>query len=118
MLEHIKAGKIKPLGITAADRSDLVPEIPTLVEQGYPGAVAENWTALFAPAKTPPDVIAKLNKAFTGTVNDPDMRRKFAENAISASPTSPEELGQLLRSEITKWDKLIREKGIVIKPED
>jgi tripartite-type tricarboxylate transporter receptor subunit TctC len=118
MLEHIKAGKIKPLGATSAVRSDLVPDIPTLVEQGYPGAVAENWTALFAPAKTPPEVIAKLNAAFVGTVNDPDMRRKFAENAISASPTSPEELGQLLRSEIVKWDKLIREKGIVIKPED
>jgi tripartite-type tricarboxylate transporter receptor subunit TctC len=118
MLEHIKAGKIKPLGTTSAVRSDLVPEIPTLVEQGYPGAVAENWTALFAPAKTPPEVIAKLNAAFTTAVNDPDMRRKFAENAISASPTSPEELGQLLQSEIVKWDKLIREKGITIKPEE
>jgi tripartite-type tricarboxylate transporter receptor subunit TctC len=118
MLEHIKAGKIKPLGTTSAVRSDLVPEIPTLVEQGYAGAVAENWTAMFAPAKTPPEIIAKLNAAFTTAANDPDMRRKFAENAISASPTSPEELGQLLRSEIVKWDKVIREKGITIKPEE
>jgi tripartite-type tricarboxylate transporter receptor subunit TctC len=118
MLEHIKAGKIKALGTTSAVRSDLVPDIPTLVEQGYPGAVAENWTALFAPAKTSPEIIAKLNAAFTATVNDPDMRRKFAENAISPSPTSPEELGQLLRSEIVKWDKVIREKGIIIKPEE
>jgi tripartite-type tricarboxylate transporter receptor subunit TctC len=118
MLEHIKAGKIKALGTTSAVRSDLVPDIPTLVEQGYPGAVAENWTALFAPAKTSPEIIAKLNAAFTATVNDPDMRRKFAENAISPSPTSPAELGQLLRSEIAKWDKVIREKGIIIKPEE
>jgi tripartite-type tricarboxylate transporter receptor subunit TctC len=118
MLEHIHAGKVKALGITAATRSDLVPEIPTLVEQGYPGAVAENWTALFAPAKTPPEIINKLNAAFTSTVNDPDMRRKFQENAISASPTSPAELGQLLQAEIAKWDKVIREKGITIKPED
>jgi tripartite-type tricarboxylate transporter receptor subunit TctC len=118
MLEHIKAGKIKALGTTSAVRSDLVPDIPTLVEQGYPGAVAENWTALFAPAKTSPEIIAKLNAAFTATVNDPDMRRKFAENAISPSPTSPAELGQLLRGEIAKWDKVIREKGIIIKPEE
>jgi tripartite-type tricarboxylate transporter receptor subunit TctC len=118
MLEHIKAGKIIALGTSSAVRSDLVPDIPTLVEQGYPGAVAENWTALFAPAKTPPEVIAKLNAAFVAAVNDPDMRRKFAENAISPSPTSPEELGQLLKSEIVKWDKVIREKGITIKPED
>ena len=118
MLEHIKAGKITPLGIISAARSDLVPEIPTLVEQGYAGAVAENWTALFAPAKTSPEIIAKLNAAFTAAVNDPDMRRKFAENAITPSPTSPEELGQLLKGEIAKWDKVIREKGITIKPED
>jgi tripartite-type tricarboxylate transporter receptor subunit TctC len=118
MLEHIKAGKITPLGTTSATRSDLVPEIPTLVEQGYPGAVAENWTALFAPAKTSPEIVAKLNAAFTAAVNDADMRRKFAENAITPSPTSPEELGQLLKSEIAKWDKVIREKGISIKPED
>jgi tripartite-type tricarboxylate transporter receptor subunit TctC len=88
------------------------------VEQGYAGAVAENWTALFAPAKTSPEIVAKLNAAFTTAVNDPDMRRKFAENAISASPTSPAELGALLKSEIAKWDKVIREKGIVIKPEE
>jgi tripartite-type tricarboxylate transporter receptor subunit TctC len=118
MLEHIKAGKVYALGTISAVRSDLVPDIPTLVEQGYPGAVAENWTALFAPAKTPPEIIAKLNAAFTSTVNDPDMRRKFAENAISPSPTSPDELGQLLASEIAKWDKVIREKGITIKPEE
>jgi tripartite-type tricarboxylate transporter receptor subunit TctC len=118
MLEHIKAGKVSALGIISASRSDLVPEIPTLVEQGYAGAVAENWTALFAPAKTSPEIIAKLNAAFTAAVNDPDMRRKFAENAITPSPTSPDELRQLLKGEIAKWDKVIREKGITIKPED
>ena len=57
MLEHIKAHKIIALGTIGAARSDLNPEIPTLVEQGYPGAVAENWTALFAPAKTPPEAL-------------------------------------------------------------
>jgi tripartite-type tricarboxylate transporter receptor subunit TctC len=118
LLEQIKAGKVKTLGVTSAARSDLIPQIPTLVEQGYPGAVAENWTALFAPARTPPDVIAKLNGAFSTALNDPDMRRKFAENAVSPSPTSAEELGALLKEEIAKWDRVIREKGIVIKPED
>jgi tripartite-type tricarboxylate transporter receptor subunit TctC len=118
MLPHIKAGKLKTLGITSAERSDLVPEIPTLVEQGYTGAVAENWTALFAPARTPPEIVAKLNAAFTAAVNDPDMRKKFAEDAITPAPSSPEELGRFLKSEIAKWDKVIRDKGITIKPED
>jgi tripartite-type tricarboxylate transporter receptor subunit TctC len=118
LLEHIKAGKIRTLGTSSAMRSELIPQIPTLVEQGYPGAVAENWTALFAPAKTPPEIIAKLNGAFTAAVKDPDTRHKFIENAVSASPTSPQELGALLKTEIAKWDKVIREKGIVIKPEE
>ncbi len=118
MLPHIKAGKLKTLGITSAERSDLVPEIPTLVEQGYTGAVAENWTALFAPSRTPPEIVAKLNAAFTAAVNDPDMRKKFAEDAITPAPSSPDELGRFLKSEIAKWDKVIREKGITIKPED
>jgi tripartite-type tricarboxylate transporter receptor subunit TctC len=118
LLPHIKAGKVKTLGITSAEREELVPEIPTLAEQGYPGAVAENWTALFAPARTPPDVVAKLNAAFTSVLNDPDMRQKFAENAITSAPSTPEQLGGFLKSEIAKWDKVIREKNIVIKPED
>ena len=118
MLEHIKAGKIKTLGITSAERSDLVPEIPTLAEQGYPSAVAENWTALFAPARTPPEVVAKLNAAFTATINGADMRKTFRENAITPAPSTPDELGVFLKSEIAKWDKVIREKGITIKPED
>ena len=118
MLEHIKAGKIKTLGITSAERSDLVPEIPTLAEQGYPSAVAENWTALFAPARTPPEVVAKLNAAFTATINGADIRKTFRENAITPAPSTPEELGVFLKSEIAKWDKVIREKGITIKPED
>jgi tripartite-type tricarboxylate transporter receptor subunit TctC len=118
LLPHIKAGKVKTLGITSAEREELVPDIPTLAEQGYPGAVAENWTALFAPAHTPPEVVAKLNAAFTTVLNDKDMRQKFAENAITAAPSTPEELGTFLKSEIAKWDKVIREKNIVIKPEE
>jgi tripartite-type tricarboxylate transporter receptor subunit TctC len=118
MLEHIKAGKVRPLGITSAERSPLVPQIPTLVEQGYPGAVAENWTAVFAPARTPPEIIAKLNAAFTMAAAEPETQKVFVENAITAAPSSPEELGRFLRSEIAKWDKLIRDNGISIKPED
>ncbi len=109
VLEHIKAGKVTPLGTTSAVRSDLVPDIPTPVEQGYPGAVAENWTALFAPAKTCRRSSPSL------------MRRSLPRERADHAPQVRRErhLGvaelvrrarQLLRSEIAKWDKLIREK--------
>jgi tripartite-type tricarboxylate transporter receptor subunit TctC len=94
-----------------------LPDVPTIADT-VPGYEASTWFGVGAPRGTPPEIIAKLNAAFTSAVNDPDMRRKFAENAISPAPTSPEELGQLLRSENEKWDKLIREKGITVKPED
>jgi tripartite-type tricarboxylate transporter receptor subunit TctC len=118
MLEHIKAGKLKTLGVTSATRSEFLPDIPTFVEQGYADVVADNWTALFAPARTPPAIVAKLNGAFTAALSDPEMRRKLGDSALSASPSTPDQLGQLLKSEIARWNRVIREKGIIIKPED
>jgi tripartite-type tricarboxylate transporter receptor subunit TctC len=118
MLEHIKAGKLKTFGMTSAVRSEFLPDIPTFVEQGYADVVADNWTGLFAPARTPPAVIAKLNAAFTGALKDPDLRRKLADSAVSAAPSTPEELGVLLRSEIVRWERVIREKNIIIRPEE
>jgi tripartite-type tricarboxylate transporter receptor subunit TctC len=112
MLEQIRAGKVKVIGMTAAKRSPFVPDIPTFVEQGYPDVVAENWTGLLAPAHTPASIIAKLNSAFIATLNDPESRRKMEENGIAAAPSTPEEFGALLRSEIARWERVVREKGI------
>ena len=100
------------MGMTAAKRSPLLPEIPTLIEQGYPDVVAENWTGLLAPARTPQPIIAKLNAAFTGAMRDPEMLRKMDANGITAAATTPEEFSALLKSEIARWDRVIREKGI------
>ena len=112
MLDHVRSGKLKALGMTAAQRSKLVPEVPTFVEQGYVDVVADNWTGLLAPAGTPPAIIAKLNAAFTGALNEPDTRRKIMESGLTVSPTSPAEFGLILKSEIARWDRVIREKGI------
>jgi tripartite-type tricarboxylate transporter receptor subunit TctC len=112
LVEHIKAGKLKVMGMTAAKRSPLLPEIPTLVEQGYRDVVAENWTGLLAPARTPQPIIAKLNAAFTGAMQDPQVLPKMQANGIAPGPTTPEEFGALIKSEIARWDRVIREKGI------
>jgi tripartite-type tricarboxylate transporter receptor subunit TctC len=117
LFEHIKAGKLRTLGMTGAVRSDFLPQIPTLVEQGYADVVADNWTGLLAPAGTPRPIVLKLNAAFTAALNEPATRRRLADNAVTAAPNSPEEFGDLLKSEIARWSRVIREKGIIIKPE-
>jgi tripartite-type tricarboxylate transporter receptor subunit TctC len=112
MLEHIKAGSIKVLASTAAQRSEQLPQIPTFVEQGYADAIADNWTGLLAPAGTPPAIIAKLNGAVTRALNEPETRRKIEESGLIVSPSSPAEFADILKSEIERWDRVIREKGI------
>jgi tripartite-type tricarboxylate transporter receptor subunit TctC len=115
VLTQIRAGKIKALGATSQERSDLFPDVPTLVEQGYPDTVADQWGAVLAPAKTPPAIIAKLNAAMLAALNDPDLREKLAQSGVIPAPSSPEEFARYLQDEIARWGKLIREKGI--KPE-
>jgi tripartite-type tricarboxylate transporter receptor subunit TctC len=115
MLEHIRAGTLKALGMTAAARTPFLPEIPTLVEQGYADVVADNWTGVLAPASTPPAIVAKLNAAFVGALNDPDIRRRIEENGSTVAATSAAEFRDVLRSDMVRWERVIREKGI--KPE-
>ncbi|HEY7298906.1 MAG TPA: tripartite tricarboxylate transporter substrate binding protein [Xanthobacteraceae bacterium] len=112
LVEHIRAGKVRVMGSTAAKRSPLLPNIPTLVEQGYADVVAENWTGLLAPARTPQPIISKLNAAFTGALKDSQVLPKMEASGIAAAPTTPEEFGALVKSEIERWARVIREKGI------
>jgi tripartite-type tricarboxylate transporter receptor subunit TctC len=115
MLEHIKAGQIKVLGSSAAERSPLLPQIPTLVEQGFADAIADNWTGLLAPVGTPAPIVDKLNAAFNLALNDPQTRHKIEDSGLTVAGTTPAQFGMILKGEIAKWDKVIREKGI--KPE-
>jgi tripartite-type tricarboxylate transporter receptor subunit TctC len=115
VLTQIRAGKIKALGATSQERSELFPDVPTLVEQGFPDTVADQWGAVLAPAKTPPAIIAKLNAAMLAALNDPELRAKLTQAGVIPAPSSPENFALYLQDEIARWGKLIREKGI--KPE-
>ena len=74
--------------------------------------VAENWTGLLAPARPPQPIVNKLNAAFTGAMQDPQVLPKMEANGIAPGPTWPEEFGALIKSEIARWDRVIHEKGI------
>ena len=90
----------------------MLPDVPTLREQGYADTVADNWYGLFAPAKTPPAIIARLNQAVRAALADPAVRDKLIKSGAVPSPTSPEEFAKFLKEELERWGKVIRDKGI------
>jgi tripartite-type tricarboxylate transporter receptor subunit TctC len=112
VMPQVKAGKLKALAATSQDRSDIFPDVPTFVEQGFAGTIANQWAGILAPARTPPAVIAKLNAAFNAALSDADVRGRLAQAGVTPSPSSPEEFGRYLEAEIGRWGKIIREKGI------
>jgi tripartite-type tricarboxylate transporter receptor subunit TctC len=112
VLTQIQAGKLKALAATSTQRSDIFPDVPTFVEQGFAGTVADQWAGILAPARTPPAVIAKLNGALVAALNDPDVRARLRQSGVTPSPGTPEQFGQYLKDEIARYTKLIREKGI------
>jgi tripartite-type tricarboxylate transporter receptor subunit TctC len=112
VMPQIVSGNLRALGTASAKRDEVLPDIPTLDEQGYRDVYADNWYALFAPARTPPAVIAKLNSAFTTALNDAEVRRKLLQAGAVPAPTTPEELAEILRSELARWGTIIRARNI------
>lgn len=111
-LEHIRAGKVKPIALASPVRSALLPDTPTLTELGYPDMVAETWSALLAPAGTPPEVIALLNKEIAKIQQDPEFVDSVAKQAAVVKPSSPEEAQAFIQNEAEKWGKVVVENGI------
>jgi tripartite-type tricarboxylate transporter receptor subunit TctC len=112
LLPQIEGGKIKPLAVASAVRNPKLPNVPTLAEVGFPDTQADNWYGLLAPARTPAPVLARLHAAATGAINDPTVKEKLVQVGAIPAPSSPQEFGQLLRSELERWGRIVREKGI------
>ena len=116
LIAQIQAGALVPIGAAADKRDALLPDVPTLAEQGYPNTEASNWYALLAPAKTPPAVIAKLNKAVSDALNDPEVHDKLVKAGAMPVGGTPEALGAFMKSEYEKWGKVVQERGIKDTP--
>jgi tripartite-type tricarboxylate transporter receptor subunit TctC len=110
-LPHIKAGRVRALGIGSLVRNPQIPEVPTIGES-VPGYEVTVWYGMFAPARTPAAVIAKLNQQVVRALGSADIQRRFEENTADASPTTPEGFSRFLQSETARWGKVIREAGI------
>ena len=112
---QVKAGKLRALGTTSAKRSATMPDVPTIAEQGYPGYEATNWYAFVAPAKTPKDIIARLNREIVKTLRDPETHAAIFKQGEEPTPSTPEELAQHMAREYATWGRVIREAGIPVE---
>jgi tripartite-type tricarboxylate transporter receptor subunit TctC len=111
-LPHLKSGKVRALAVAARQRSAQLPELPTLLEAGLAGVVSATDYALFAPAGTPKDAIALLNRETNAVLQLADLRAKLAGQGIEVSGSTPEALKEELLEEIAKWAKVIRDGNI------
>jgi tripartite-type tricarboxylate transporter receptor subunit TctC len=112
LLSQIQAGKIRPLGAASANRNAALPEVPTLAEQGFPDTSADNWYGLLAPARTPAAVIGKLHDAVAAALAAPDIRAKLIASGAVPAATSTAEFAALMRDELERWGRVVREKNI------
>lgn len=109
---HMKAGKIRALAVSTAKRSGLVPELPTVAEAGLKGFEANNWYGLLAPAKTPRNVIDRLNKESIAVLNLPDVKDMLFKQGLDVSPSTPEAFGAYIKSEKAQWEAVIKAAGL------
>ncbi len=107
-LPHIRSAKVRALAIASTKRSPLMPELPTIAEAGVPGVVAMTDYALYAPAATPKDVVALLNREMQAVLQMPDLQAKLAAQGIETGGSTPEALRAEILEEVAKWDKVIR----------
>jgi tripartite-type tricarboxylate transporter receptor subunit TctC len=113
-LAVIRAGKAKAIGVTSARRDPALPDVPTFAEAGIPGYEAMGWFGVVAPAATPPEIVAKLNEAVVGALRDPVVSARMRAVAAEPYPTSPEEFGRFIRSEMAKWGKVVSQAGLKV----
>jgi len=114
VIQQVRAEKLKALGITTAKRSPLLPEVPTILES-LPGYEVALWNGLLAPAKTPPDIIDKLNRATIEALRSPEVKAKLAEQGSEPVGNTPAEFKAFIDSELVKWRKLVEISGATVQ---
>jgi tripartite-type tricarboxylate transporter receptor subunit TctC len=111
-MPQVKAGKLRALGVSSAKRSSSAPDVPAISEAGVPGFEFISWNAVHVPAGTPRAVIATINREVGKVLTLPDVKERMFGLGLEVAGSSPDELGELVRSDIAKWSKVIREVGV------
>jgi tripartite-type tricarboxylate transporter receptor subunit TctC len=106
-ISYVKAGTLRPLGVTSAKRMDVLPDVPAIAEF-LPGYEAVSWAGIGAPAKTPPEIVEKLNGAINAVLADPELKTRLATFGAVVMTSTPAEFGKFIAAEIDKWGKVIK----------
>jgi tripartite-type tricarboxylate transporter receptor subunit TctC len=110
-LTHMQAGRVRGLAISTAARSVSAPGLPTMAESGLPGFDASIWQGIFAPARTAPEIITRLNREITGALGTSEVKDQLTAQGIDALSSSPEQFSAFIRTEIAKWAQVIKVSG-------
>ena len=111
-LPHVATGRLKALAITSLQRSAAAPNVPTVAESGLPGFEVAQWFAIYAPAKTPREILAKLNAEINRALNQPSVKNEFTRQGFDVDNRTPEQFAAFMQAETVKWTKLIKATGI------
>ena len=114
ILPQIKAGKVRAIAITSAKRSAILPDVPTFNEAGLKGFESYAWYGFFAPAKTPKEIITKLNTEALKVMKQPEWQKILAETGSENVGESPEQFGEFMKAEATKWAKVVKDSGATV----
>lgn len=114
LIGHIKSGKMRALAVTSAKRVDDLPQTPTVAESGYKGFEAVTWFGVLGPANLPKDTTVRLNTEINKALQGPELRKKLSDQGADVAGSTPEQFGQLLREEIVRWGKVVKDSGAKI----
>lgn len=115
-IQHVKGGRLKALGVTTKERVPALPDVPTMLEQGFPANVSSSWQGVLVPANTPRPIVDKIHAALVQAVSDPKVKARMAEAGVIATTNkSPEEFKAYLQEDAKKWSEVIKKTGA--KPE-
>jgi tripartite-type tricarboxylate transporter receptor subunit TctC len=112
VMPHVKAGKLRALGMSSAKRSSFAPDIPTVAEAGVPGYEVAVWFGVVAPAGTPREIVQKLNAEVLRILAMPDVRERFQSQGVEPVGSTPEQFGEHIKSQMAKWGKVVQDAGV------
>ena len=112
LLPHIKAGSLRPIALGAPQRAPTAPDVPTTAEVGMPDLLIENWYGMIAPAKTPNDIVAALNRIANEAMAGPSVKEKLADQGLTVAGDTPEHFRGFVDAETKKWAKVIKDAGV------
>jgi tripartite-type tricarboxylate transporter receptor subunit TctC len=114
-LPHIQSGKLHPIAVNSRQRFAKLPDVPTVFDAGFPYLENTFWLGVVVPAKTPPEIVDKLNSAFRKSLDEPQARERLAALGAEIKVGTPAEFGEFLAKESAKWSRVVKEANITVK---